>query len=185
MKLPRYIAICGYPKSGKSEVQNILYEQYGVIAVDDGMPLRKFAVDNLGLTWEQVTTQSGKAEYVEILGKRWQVREILGELGNRFESMFGKHVMPFMAVNTIRNQGGSFSFGSVRRDQGLFYKERGGIVIGVRNPLAQPSQYEFDAFDEKAVDFWIENDALSKVMSVDDARADLRTKIAEVIDKVD
>jgi len=178
--VPRYIALCGNPKSGKTEVQNILKESYGTHPIDDGFPLREFAVNNLGLTWDQVLTQKGKLEYVEILGRRWQVREVLGELGNRFESMFGKHVMPFMAVQqTYRVPGApkSFSFGSVRRDQGLYYKERGGLVIGIRNPQAGPSIYEFDQFDHSVVDLWIDNDALARGWSVERAREDLRMKV--------
>jgi hypothetical protein len=89
--LPRFIALCGHPKSGKSLVQEFLTTNFNVQAVDDGGPLRKISIDYLGLTWDQVHTQEGKAEYIEVLGERWQVREILGELGNRLEAMFFDH----------------------------------------------------------------------------------------------
>src|SRR4051812_40419106 len=109
MRLPQLIALCGHPKSGKSLVQKILLERFDVQPVDDGRALRKFAVDNLGPTWDQVLTQEGKASHIELLGRRWQVREILGELGNRFEAMFGKDVMPFMACQNLVGRA-SYSF---------------------------------------------------------------------------
>jgi hypothetical protein len=179
---PRYIALCGNPRAGKSLVQTILRELYNTQPVDDGMPMREFAVNNLGLTWNQVLTQEGKTEYVEVLGRRWQVREILGELGNRFENMFGKHIMPFMAIKRVEDHQGTFSFGSVRRDQGLYYKQHGGIVIGIENPMAGPSPYEFDQFDRSTVDYWITNDALVNGMSPELAREDLKMKVQSLIE---
>lgn len=182
--IPPYIALCGNPKSGKSLVQELLQSELAVQPVDDGWPLREFAINNLGLTFEQVTTQAGKMEFVEILGRRWQVREILGELGNRFETMFGKDIMPFMAMARCERAQRHdpevqhfYSFGSVRRDQGRCYQERGGIVIGIRNPLAGPSFYEFDRFDETVVDAWIENDAQRRGLNDTDGRLDLRDKV--------
>lgn len=177
--LPRFIALCGNPKSGKSLVQEILHKTYGVKPVDDGWPLREFAINNLGLDYEQVTTQEGKKEWITILGRTWQVREILGELGNRLEAMFGAHIMPFMAVASCgKRTGQHFSFGSVRRDQGLFYKSLdSALVIGIENPLAGPSPYEFDQFDRSTVDVWINNDALARGMSPELAREDLEMKV--------
>jgi hypothetical protein len=51
-----------------------------------------------------------------------------------------------------------YSFGSVRRQQGIVYRAKGGIVIGVRRPGVGPSGYEFDRFDEDLIDIWIDND---------------------------
>ena len=180
--IPRFVALCGNPKSGKSLVQEILLNNYGVQPIDDGGPLREFAVNNLGLTWDQVRTQEGKLEMVEILGKSWQVRKILGELGNVLEAMFGKHIMGYMAVARCSGTIGSFSFGSVRRDQGKYYKAAGdAVVIGIRNPLALPTGNEFDTFDESTVDVWIENDALAKGMTPFEGRKDLEKKIHQIV----
>lgn len=176
--LPPYIAICGNPESGKSLVQMILQKSYGVQPVDDGYALREYAVNNLGLTWDQVSTQEGKREKVKVLGRVWEVREILGEVGKQLEDLFGEHIMPLMAVNRIKEKSArSHSFGSVRKTQGYFFRERGGIVLGIRNPNAPMSKYAFDWFDPDAVTHWIDNDGLARGLSVDDARSDLEEKI--------
>src|SRR6476619_5721995 len=98
MQLPWLIGICGNPKSGKSEVQNILKEHYGYIPLDDGLALRQIARDHLGLSWEDVSTQEGKARFTEILGKNWQHRDILGTLGEKLEEMFGENITPWMTT---------------------------------------------------------------------------------------
>lgn len=157
MIFPRLIAICGYPGAGKSEVQRILEERYGVQPVDDGAPLREIAVKYFGLSWDDVRTQEGKRRSTGILNKNWVNRKLLGELGNSLEALLGAHIMPFMATRRLAANH-SYSFGSVRRDQGRFYKEMDGIVVGVRRPGVGPSGNEFDQFDESLVDYWIEND---------------------------
>lgn len=179
--LPLYIALCGNPKAGKSLVQEILQQIYAITPVDDGAPLREFAVTNLGLNWEQVTRQAGKLEFVEILGRTWQVREILGELGNALEAKFGKDILPFIALKRCERLEGPFSFGSVRRDQGKVYKAKGGIVIEIENPDALPSTYEFDQFDRSIVDYTIHNDALFHGANPTEARIDLERKVLAII----
>lgn len=181
--LPRYIGLCGHPTCGKSLVQDILKNNYGVEPVDDGGPLRDIAIRYFGFTRDQVYTQEGKKEFVEFLGRKWQVREFLGELGNRFEDLVGDYAMPFMVCNSLP-EGGSYSFGSVRKTQGHFYKQFGGVIIGINNPLAKPSQYAFDRFDESAVDYWIENDALARGLSPYEGRHDLAEKVHNVILKI-
>lgn len=156
IKFPPLIALCGNPKSGKSEVQRIL-EKHGVVPVDDGLPLRTFGMRWFGLTKDQVFTQAGKLETIQIDGKDWEVRKILGELGNALEAKFGPNVMPFMACNNL-TEGLSYSFGSVRRRQGAYYQERGGIVLEITRPGVEPSGNEFDTYDTSIVDCVIEND---------------------------
>ena len=156
MKLPHIIALCGDPSSGKSEVQKII-TNLGAIAIDDGRPMRKFAVDWLGLSWDDVSTQKGKLKMVDIAGVPWQVRDILGTMGNKLEEMFGPYGISYMAArNLIKTE--SYVFGSARRDQGSFYKEMSGVVLGIRRPGVEPSKFEFDRFDETNVDVWIDND---------------------------
>jgi hypothetical protein len=174
---PPFIGLCGNPKSGKSEVQKILEDSYGVRPIDDGWHLRRIAVDDLGLTWEQVSTQEGKASYVEILGKRWQVRDILGSLGKKLEDLMGEHIMPHMACQGLDLGDCSYSFGSVRKTQGAYYKARGGIILGIVNPLAGPSMYDFDWFDPALVDVWITNDAQSRGLDREAGLADLAEKL--------
>lgn len=178
--IPHLVGLCGNPKSGKSEVQKILNKRFGVIPIDDGEVLRQFCIDYLGLSYDDVYSQEGKARYTEILHRNWQNRELLGELGNRLEEMFGNFIMPFIATRPL-NDKYSYSFGSVRKNQGLFYKERGGLIIGVRNPLALPSGHQFDLFDEDIVDFWIDNDAQARGLSREEGLRDLETKVVNAV----
>lgn len=177
--LPRFIALCGNPKSGKSLVQKFLTKHFGYQPIDDGAVIRRFAIDWLGLSHDDVYTQEGKARYTEILGRRWQHREILGEYGNRLEDMFGKWAMPMFGTHNLP-KGGLYSFGSVRRDQGAFYKAHGGVVIEIRNPLAGPSPYEFDRYDAALADRVIENDGLTRLAPAE-ALADLEQKVIAVV----
>lgn len=177
--LPKFIVLCAQPKAGKSLAQDLLFKTFGYKPVDTGMPLRRISMDYLGLTLDQVATQEGKASYVEIEGKTWQVRDILGELGKHLEAMFGPDILAFMATNTLPPEG-LFSF-VARRDQAHFYKKRGGLVIGLRNPIAGISAYDFDQFDESAVDIWIDNDAQQRGLSDTDGRLDLDLKLVNAI----
>jgi hypothetical protein len=87
-----------------------------------------------------------------------------------------------MAVARTKGRTGSFSFGSVRRDQGAFYKAAGEtLIIGIRNPLAPPTGNEFDTFDESIVDIWIENDALARGLDPFLGRKDLEEKIHQIV----
>lgn len=163
MSFPPIIAICGYPKAGKSTVQKILADLYDVVPLDDGLPLREIAMSYLGLTHEQVTTQEGKAETVMLNGTPWIVRDVLGQIGNAMEEKFGGNVIPLMAVNRFgldrtgsieRRQ--SVSFASVRRQQGWFWRKRGALVIEVRRPGAEMGA-EFNAYDPHAAHYTIVN----------------------------
>lgn len=174
MNLPKYIALCGLPGSGKSTVQEILRSNHGVYPVDDGWPLRDICVRYLNLSTQQVCSQEGKKEFVDILDKNWQVREILGEMGNRLEAMFGEHIIPFMVTNSLVGNG-PYSFGSCRKSQGWFYKSLGGIVIEVRRPGIAPSPFAFDRFDADAVDYVIENNG-----SIEDLPAAVEDLVAMI-----
>lgn len=180
--LPRHIALCGHPKSGKSTTQKILQLNFGVYQVDDGLVLREFAVKELGLSWFQVSTQTGKAETVERFGRTWTVRELLGQFGNAIEGVFGKHALPHMAIQKHEKDAGPFSYGSVRRDQGRVYQDAGGIVIEIQNPEALPSPHEFDRFDSSIVDYIIVNDGLARGLDAQAAYRDLEEKVRTVLE---
>lgn len=182
--LPRYIGLCGNPGAGKSLVQTILLEDFGIPAVDDGEVLRSFCIDNLGMTRDDVYTQEGKLRHTDILGRSWQNRELLGELGNRLESMLGEHIMPFIACNRLVASTEPVTFGSVRKTQGYFFRERGGIIIEVRNPLAGPSPFAFDKFDAAAVTHVLHNEGLVRFTDMDAARADLRKSVHALVDSI-
>lgn len=157
----KLIALCGAPGSGKTEVQEYLRTQYCVRAVDDGHPLRDFAMAHLGLSKWHVTTQEGKASTVTLPGGRVaEVRIILGELGNKFEDLLGPDAIPAMALNRVRSQGahGVYCLGSVRRSQGHFYKKHGAKVIEIVRP-GHTCVNEFDQYDRSCVDLTILNDS--------------------------
>lgn len=180
IKLPRLVALCGNPKSGKSEVQRILKEKFSYQPVDDAAVIRRFAIDWLGLTEEDVTTQEGKQKIVEILGKEWQVRDILGTYGCKLEEMFGEWIFPYTATRNLSDLM-RYSFGSVRRNQGRFYKQQGGVVIEIQNPLAKPSPYAFDRYDKSVVDIVIDNDSLERGANRAEALLDLEAKVERAI----
>jgi hypothetical protein len=155
---PKFIALCGYPNSGKSTVQDILNKQYGVIPVDDGAFLRKAAMDWFNLSYSDTHTQDGKAQYTDICGKAWQNRDILGTLGSILEATFGDQVVPTITLNGLEVQPGViYSFGSVRKNQGLTYKAAGGVVVEIVRPGFE-ARYDFDEYDRDLVDITINND---------------------------
>lgn len=179
-QIPQIIGFVGNPKAGKSTAQELLQVLAGHEPINDGDVLRRFCIDWLGMSYDDVYSQEGKAGYVEILGKTWQRRDILGTLGKQLEDMFGEHIMPYVAFQKL-DMTGRYSFGSVRKTQGHFYRERGGIIIEIRNPLAKPSGYDFDKFDPASVDYVIDNDGQARGLSADDSLWDLTEKLAAVL----
>lgn len=160
--LPKIIALCGRPKSGKSEVAEMLERDYGYLVVDDGYPMRDFAVRHFGLTWEDVSTQDGKTKLVSLPKGTFTVRQILGELGNALEEKFGADVIPLMAFTQIRKKleidpDLRFVMPCCRRAQGFFWRANGGVVMEVENTYVLPSGNAFDLYDKAAVDITIPN----------------------------
>jgi hypothetical protein len=162
-KYPMLVALCGAPESGKSTIQNILTERYGMRPVDDFKFGRDAVCLIYGLTQWHVTTQEGKRTVVDVCGEPWEVRKILGEFGNRLEAMHGPDFIPETAIRYARaeiaNSGGDtpiLSFGSVRREQGRVYKREGGIVIEVTRSGAKVVN-EFDHYNKELVDITIHN----------------------------
>ena len=190
VKLPPFIALCGHPGSGKTTAAEIICEAFECEILDTGGPLREIAMNYLGLTRQQVYTQESKASIVQVNGVEWPVRKILGDLGKQLEDMFGEEVMPFMSHQLIQrrltkvfdeNDMPTFVDPSCRKIQAHYWKRHGGLVIGINNPLAGPSPYDFDKFDETAVDVWIENDGLARGMEPHEALRDLEGKVVNTI----
>ena len=179
---PRMIALCGHPGSGKSEVQKILDNLLHYQPVDDGLPLRSFCVQHLGMSWNDVLSQEGKSGEVKILDTVWTRRKILGDYGNLLERIFGDNILPYMACVGLQDDK-RYSFGSVRKRQAAFYKEQGALVIGVRNPLAGPSPYDFDWFDDRLVDLWIDNDSQANGLEREEGLLELAGKVANSLSK--
>lgn len=183
MSIPKIIGLCGNPTSGKTTAAEIINDVYGHEIADDGRPLRMIAINYFGLTPEQVFTQEGKLEKVTLNGREWTVREILGELGNAFEEKFGGDIIPIMSHNALP-KGSYATFGSVRREQGKFWRDRGALILEIINPDAGPSPYEFDRYNPDYAHHRIINDGLSRGLSKEEARRDLTAKLVEVIGRV-
>lgn len=181
MATPRLIALCGNPTSGKSTAAKLIGLNYGHQLVDDGLPLRQIGMSYLGLSEHQVFTQGGKLETVELNGRDWTVREILGEIGNAFEEKFGGDIIPIMSEQLL-DPAGLYTFGSVRREQGLFWRNRGALVLEIVNPTALPSPYEFDRYNRDYVHARILNDGLARGLSPEEASEDLAWKLIAEID---
>lgn len=172
-----FVALCGPPKSGKSTVQKILWNKWDIKPIDDGRVVRDLVKRAFSLTENDVSTQEGKMKEHPLHGAGgerdiWTNRQLLGKLARGLETEFGEFIVPFLTVKEFCEPSmfNRFSFGSVRRNQGWFYKEHGGIVIEIlREP---PSGNDFDLYDQKAIDYTILNDGTFE---------ELENKVVEVL----
>ncbi len=178
--LPRLVALCGNPTCGKTTAAQILQDLYGYELVDDGGFLRHIAVDHFGAEPDDVHSQAGKLRTTTVNGAEMTWRDVLGRIGNAFEAQFGANVIPELAYNGL-DPSKRYVFGSVRREQGLYHRSRGALVIEIRNPLAGPSPYEFDYFNRDACHAVVVNDALARGFDAKTARLDLRNKLVEAL----
>lgn len=152
------IALCGAPGCGKSAVQDILFRRWNVHPVDDGFPMRDFAMKHCGARLLDVVTQVGKAQTWEFPGgERMEMRQFLGKMGNAIEAILGAEAIPAMALNgTKRSKAERFCFGSVRRNQGAYYKRHGATVVEITR-TGHDIVNEFDRYDTSSVDHTITN----------------------------
>lgn len=155
---PKIVALCGHPRHGKSTVQ-VFLQELGIRPLDDGRPIRLEGMKRFGLTWEQVSTQEGKLQIIEAFGRQMEVREALGLIGKENEDTDPGHWAE-RALELLREEGdgGPVSFGSVRRTQGFSYRDRGGLVIEIRDPRKPDSPYDFDHYDPLAITHTVVND---------------------------
>jgi len=172
--LPRFVALCGNPLSGKSTAGLIL-EKLGYGLVDDGGPMRQIAINQFGATHDDVYTQEGKLRTTVVNGVTMTWRDVLGRIGNGLEHEFGGDVIPELAYNAVP-EGTSAYFGSVRREQGWYHAKRGALVLEIRRPGVGPSPYEFDRFNAEACHGIILNDSTLDVL---EARLRAALKISE------
>lgn len=181
--MTQFIALCGYPKAGKSEVQAVISRIYGFTPVDDSAPLREAVRALYGLTDWHVSTQEGKSSLVTVGGKQRVVRDLLGELGNHLEKDDPYH-LPRLAVREClaRTPNGRFVFGSVRRNQPRFFKETGkAIVIEVVRAGSAPVGF-YDHYDPESVDMTIEN--IFHPDNKEGSRRALEARVREMLDPV-
>lgn len=162
--LPPIIGICGFPTHGKTTVQGFL-ELIGVEARDDGDILRKKVAEEFDLSWEDVSTQEGKAKKIIGLdGQPTTIRKLLGDYGKVLEAKHGINYIAKEAIRVLSEERKASksiqaaSFGSIRMNQPAAYKEAGGFIIEVLNPNGPLPVYDFDHFDRDYVDVQIIND---------------------------
>ena len=161
---PKIIGICGFPCHGKSTAQEFL-THLGVEARDDGDILRRKVAEEFGLTWEDVSTQEGKAKVVPgIDGELMTVRKLLGDYGKVLEAKHGQNYIAEKAIEALvndraqTNSNQAASFGSIRMNQPAAYKAAGGFVIEVLDPRKPTAIHDFDHYDRDYVDVQIIND---------------------------
>ena len=164
MSIPRYVAICGAPGSGKSTVAKILTELYGAVSIDDGYILRKACAVLYSQPVNNFTTQEGKQLITNVCGQDYTNRELLGDLGTVLENFYGDQFMPEQALRQADCWTGVtmekppfFVFPSVRKNQGKSYLARGGMVLEIIRPGYEALK-EFDKYDTSLVDFYLTND---------------------------
>lgn len=189
MNRPLLIALCGVPSSGKSEVQKILEDGFGIMPVDDGDILRRYTAELLGIHYQDTVTQEGKRRELWVDGQCRDVRWALGEMGDILEAKYGPYVVPDWAIrkalaawNDFEHTGSDvagFSFGSVRKQQPWAYKRAGGLVVEVVRTGTDPTGYGFDLFDRKAVDFVFHNDGAT----LDELRGNMRSHFPYFIER--
>jgi tRNA uridine 5-carbamoylmethylation protein Kti12 len=162
---PTLIALCGAPKAGKTTLAEFLERRYNAHLVDDGEVLRRAAMALYGLSWDDVTTQEGKAKRIELCGRTFDHRQLLGQLGNLLESHYGEQIIPELTLRALQRRFHAdtelwdhpfFVFPSVRKTQGLTYRERRGVVIEVRRPGHVPVN-DFDHYDTSLVNYTLDN----------------------------
>lgn len=171
---PHFIALCGYPGSGKTTVADFLVERFGARLVDDGRVLREAAMALYGLAWEDVYTQEGKAKRIEVCGKLYTHRQLCGHLGNLLEGFYGEQFVPEQTYRQLDAEAQPLPplcvFPSVRKTQGITHHARGGMIIEVIRAGCAPEN-DFDHYDTGLVDHTIVNGG-----SLDD----LRRQVAHV-----
>lgn len=160
---PKIFAICGQPKSGKTTLAQMLKNRLGYQIIDDARPLRLIATQHFGLSLADVITQAGKSKQIEFMGRQWTVRQILGEIGNALEDKFGADIIPELAYMQMcrmmeQKSINHFVVPSVRRDQGVYWKSKGALVVEICNPNVPVSTFEFDQYNKSVIDIRLIND---------------------------
>lgn len=155
------IGVVGQPTHGKSTALRIIQRLTGAVIFDTGEPLRRACMAAYGLTWEDVSTQQGKAK--EIFrpehNDRVSVRQALGDYGKIEEARGSdKNVWTTVAVDqALDTLFPVLAFDSVRMGQGEVIQRAGGLVLEIRNPLKPSSPHSFDQFDPRFTDFVVSN----------------------------
>lgn len=184
MAQPLLIALNGIPTSGKSEVQRILNQDFGIVSVDDGLVGRRACADLFDIPLDDLSSQEGKLKRTEIQGVSWENRKVVGEYLAALEEIFGGMTVPNWAIRQAlarwdrtppAARGLGYSFGSVRRSQGQAYREAGGFVIEIIRPGVAPTGNVWDQYEQSFVTHRIMNDG---------TLSELRDKVVEAVEQI-
>ena len=186
---PIIVALCGMPTSGKSEIQNILASNFGLTPFDDGVVLRNHCRELFGLSADDVTTQTGKARCTEIQGTTWENRKIIGEYGNILEMKFGEMTIPNWAIGSamrdwrkgsemLNRHNTGYSFGSVRRNQGMAYASIDGIVLEILRPEVESTGNVWDEYAQE----WVTHTYLNNTSSIHLLEEDFTVFFQNILD---
>jgi hypothetical protein len=161
----KFVGICGAPTSGKTTLADFLVKRYGAVLIDDGRCLREGGMAIHGMTQEDCYTQEGKARTRAVCGKTFTNRQLLGDLGNLLEGFYGEQFMPERGIAEARARADFgrvpfFVFASVRKTQGLTYRNEGGLMIEVVRPDTQIVN-NFDRYDPSYVTHTLINGELT------------------------
>jgi hypothetical protein len=155
------IGVVGHPTHGKTTSLKIIQQLTGAVVFDTGEPLRRACMDLYNLTWEDVSTQEGKAKlvYRPEHRDRVTVRQALGDYGKVREAQSDdKNIWTTISVEQA--QASLFpvlAFDSVRMGQGEVIQREGGIVLEIRDVNKPNSPHDFDQIDPRFTDFVVSN----------------------------
>lgn len=153
------IAIGFRKQSGKDTVANMLLESYGYSKVGISYRLKKFAVESLGLTWEDAETESGKARYNSLF--QCTNRELLQKIGHGFRKSFGEDIWLRMLKERL-SQAGNLVIPDLRyRNEFDFIHSLGGKCVRIDRKTAvrntHISENQLALVGEKEWDYVIDN----------------------------
>lgn len=160
------IGLCGYPGAGKSEITNILTEEYGFMLLDVKRPLRKAASIFTGVPQEEFV----KPENKDKLFNGVPGRTIMGELGNATERLWGDDFLLQLALSELKEEDlkRGVVVDSLRKEQPRYFPSN-GIILQVISERARNTGNDFDQFYQGNTDKIIVNDG-----SIDDLRESIK-----------
>lgn len=153
--VPVFVGITGAPGSGKDTLANLMAElDPSVYVADAAGPLRRMMSELTGIPYEVLKTQEGKRSLVELNGRMYEAREVMGKLGVHLEETYGMGVMAWMAIGSVPPGYDIYVFPGARRDASVYRKR--GMVVNLSRPGCGTT-YGFDAAEEAPEDMRVYN----------------------------